>query len=397
MAAPSIVTPGEAAAPVPAQAPINTPQGGQQTVPFRRAAGPVRVDVSTNDLTLTVGSGQQRLIHTVPGTGYMCWLDLIGQNSVTANSSATSVALAEDAPWTILGPITLDAGGGQTVNVANGFEMHLVDKYGGYDFTDDSLSSDTNIYVAPASGTAATAGNLLVRVRIPLIINERNLYGIMGNQSRGTKYNLRSDLGASADVYSTAPSASTAGITRWYGYLPVPGDRDARGVPQEKVPNTYGIVHWITSSKNESLPAPGLVNHYIRNLQNAVRTMILIFRQGSGSTPRATAEGILKGLGTTTIVLKVGSDVIYNETYDQRRRIMYERYGADAPSGVLVYDFIHDFGARSGYELGNEYLYLGDITEAQFQITYPSGFTASASNSLTVIVDALSIPANVTI
>jgi hypothetical protein len=392
------MTPTEAAAPTAGLAPTTVPQG-QQMVPFRRAAGAIRTDFSVNDTNLTLSSGQQKLIHTVPGTGYMCWLDLIGVNSVTANASSTSVVYTEDAPWTILGPTTLDAGGGQTVNLQNGYEIHLVNLYGGYFPKDDSLSTDTtDVYIASASGTGATAGNLFVRCRIPLIVNEHSLWGLMGNQSRGTKYNLRNDLGASGDVYTTAPSANASTyINRIYGYLPVPGDKSARGTPQEKVPSDYGIIHWITSAKNEAAPSAGLVNHYVRNLQNAVRTFILIFRQGSGTTPRSSAQTALAGVGTTNITLKIGSDVIFNETYDERRRIMYQQYNFDGPNGVLCYSFIQDRIHFAGWEFGDTYLYLGDITEAQFIITYPTGYTASASNSLTIITDALSIPDGVTI
>lgn len=394
------MTPSDAPAPVVGQAPTTVPNqsGGQQMIPFRRAAGAIRTDFSVNDTGLTLTSGQQKLIHTVPGTGYMAYLDLIGAVSVTANASSTTVAYAEDAPWTIIGPITLDAGGGQTINLQNGFEAHLVNLYNGYFDRDWSASTDTNIYQKVAAGTTATAGTLTAAVRIPLIGDEHSLRGLMGNQSRGTKYNLRSDLGASGDVYGTAPSAiASVNLYRIYGYVPVPGDRDARGTPQEKVPPDYGIIHWITSAKNESIPTPGQVNHYIRNLQNAVRAFILIFRQGAGTTPRASAETALTGVEATTITLKVGSDVIFNETFDQRRRIMYEQYSYDAPAGVLVYSFIQDRLQKAGWEFGDTYLYLGDITEAQFIITYPSAFTASASNSLTVITDAFSIPDNVKI
>lgn len=394
----NVMTPSEASAPTVGQAPTNVPQGSQM-VPFRRAAGAVRTDVSVNDTGLTLSTGQQKLIHTVPGTGYMCWLDLIATISVTANASTVSVVYAEDGPWTALGPTTLDAGGGQTINLQNGYEAHLVNIYGGYLASNDAASSDTNIFTIAASGTGATAGNLVVRARLPLIIDEHSLRGIMGNQSRGTKYNLRSDLGASGDIFTTAPAPIAAtSITRVYGYLPVPGDRDARGVPQEKVPRDYGIIHWITSAKNESNPGAGQVNHYVRNLQNAVRTFILVFRQGTTTSPRSAAETALSGAGATSITLKVGSDVIFNETFDERRRIMYQQYGGqDAPKGVLCYSFIQDREHQAGWEFGDTYLYLGDITEAQFIITYPSGYTANAANSLTIITDSLSIPDNVVI
>jgi hypothetical protein len=73
---------------------------------------------------------------------------------------------------------------------------------------------------------------------------------------------------------------------------------------------------------------------------------------------------------------------------------MFNRYGFDAPAGVLVYDAISDFFTGAGAELGEDYWWTNGLVNAQFEITYPSGF-GSTNNSLDVITDDLLVPAEI--
>lgn len=385
--APQIATPQLAPGVVPPQVPTVPP--GAQFIPFHRAAGPVRSSLGTVQ-SLTQTTSQQPLTSQVGGTGFIVWIDL-EVNLVTAANIA-AVALAEDAPWAALASITLDDGGPQMINI-DGFGLFLLNLYGGYGMTDPTASSDAGVYSAITTGAGGTAGSGRFRYRIPIAVNPRDYFGLLGNQDRATKYNLRNDLGPGTAIYSTAPtSLPTTTITQTLGSVPVPGPQAADGRPQEQIPPAYGVVHYMTSVRSDAAPAPSsAVNHYIRNLSNAVRLFILVFRAGAGATPRATAESNMP----TAIDFKVGTDVLYHEDWRERRRIMWDHYRIAAPSGVLVYDFLDDFGPIAGFEIGDKLLYLGNVSECQFVITYPSGFTAGGS--LTVITDSLYIPAGLSL
>jgi hypothetical protein len=76
--------------------------------------------------------------------------------------------------------------------------------------------------------------------------------------------------------------------------------------------------------------------------------------------------------------------------------LMFDRYGFDAPDGVLVFDFMTDMIGHAGDELGSDYLFTNGLVNAQFQITYPTGF-GSTNNSLVTITDDLQIPPDVDI
>lgn len=376
------------AAPGPMAPASSSDLPGQGVVPFVRAAAPPRTKFSITSGPQIQLATEQQVPFVLDGTGYWLWLDLWVQ-LVTAGNAAT-VALAEDAPWAAISSVTTAAGGPQQVNL-NGYALYLLNAYGGWNLRDWSLSADANVYSALTTGAGATAGSGAFPLRLPMAINDRNYIGLMGNQDRATKYNLNTNLAGSASVYSTAPTTlPTATITRHYGYLPVPPSQAADGRQQQQIPDYYGIIHYLTTVRNQAAPAgASSVNHYLTNLANAVRVMILVFR-ANGS--RATANANLP----TELDFFLGTDLIFQETAQERRRIMYSRYGFDAPSGVLVYDFIHDFGLNAGAEIGDQYVYLGNISEAQFKISYPTGF-GSTNNSLEIITDALFVPPGIDI
>jgi hypothetical protein len=359
---------------------------GQSALPFRRAVGPIRTKISVQD-TGTVASSQTAVTDVLPGTGYMIWLDQTVTLTATGNSSTTTVALAEDAPWSALASNVLDDGAAPFFNLG-GFDLYLINLYGGNGLRQLTGSGDTNVYNALSTGTGTGAGTGSFTLRMPFAINSRDLIGLLGNQDRQTKYNLRSDVAASASIYSTAPTVlPTYTIARTYGYVPVPGALSADRRPQEVVPPHYGCIHYVNSVQSDSAPVPSTtVNHYLHNLNNALRVVILVFRAGTGTTPRNTAETNLP----TRITFYAGSDPIFTESAAERRVIMYERYGFDAPKGILVYDAIEDFAREPGYELGDEYVYLGDLSESQFEIVYPSGFTSGGT--LRFVTSTLAIP-----
>jgi hypothetical protein len=383
----NVQTPQVAAGPVPPAVGTDVPGGG--AIPFNRAAAPPRTQIGQTTGPQILTTGQQAAPFTLAGTGYWIWLDNF--INILSSGNAATVALQEDAPWSAIGLITNDDGGPQNINVT-GYQMYLFNVYGGVGIAKDpSLSSDTNVYQQLSTGAGATGGSGQFNIRVPIAINERNYIGLFGNQDRATKYNLRTDIAPSTSIYSTAPTTlPQVTISRTYGFLPVPSAQSADGRPQESMPAHYGCIHYLSGVRSDAPPAGGsVVNHYIRNLANAARVLILVMR-ANGS--RSTANGNLP----SQIDFKLGTDVIFSETAAERRRLMWNRYGFDAPNGVLVYDFIHDFGPLAGFELGDQYVYLGNISEAQFAITYPSGF-GSTNNSLEILTDSLFIPPGVDI
>jgi hypothetical protein len=259
-----------------------------------------------------------------------------------------------------------------------------------------TASQDPNIVVnlgvvGSLSTTTAAGGNFRFPVRVPVATNRRDLLGILANQDRAQKYSLRTDIAASGAVFGTAPSSlPTVAINKFYEQYSVPLPTAPDGSPQDIFPAHFGSVHFHTQTVSESAPSNGsTVNHYVRRIGNTVRWLGLVFRSatsGSATPIRGNAD-----LNPPTLLrLKLGEDSIVSETWNYRRGIMFERFGFDLPRGVVIYDYIHDFGPFSGFELGDDLVHSQALVNAQFQVTYPAtGSTWQTGSTLTLVTSDL--------
>jgi hypothetical protein len=354
---------------------------GQQAprVPWRRA-----VVERSNILPSEQGSitaGYQPIERTIEGTGFLYKVRL--RMVATAAANAATVAFAEDGPWSALGLVTLRDPNGELINTPNGFYTYLANlaqrNYANRWLDQSTISS-------LVTGAVATGGSFTQFFDLAVGINRRNLLGVVGNQDRAIKYTLRTDINASAAIYATPPTTlPTYVLEKYYESYSVPLPVGPNGVQQQVLPPGYGTLHFTTVTTSDAAPSGGsTVNHYLRRIGNTIRYIILVFRSGGGATPRATAEAN----SPTLVTFKAGDDTIFTETWAYRKALMYERYGFDWPSGVLVYDTMHDFDNTAGFEVGDDYYHTQALVNAQFQVAYPAGY-GSVSNSLTIITDDL--------
>jgi hypothetical protein len=259
-----------------------------------------------------------------------------------------------------------------------------------------SASGDQSVYQATEGG-GGTGGSFAFHLRIPLALNKRDLVGLLGNQDRSQQYQLRTNFAPSASIYSTAPTALPV-ITsiRNYGSYAVPNAVDETGQQNQVTPPTYGVITYLTKTLSDAPPLGGSqVNHYIRRVGNAIRLMALIFRKNG--TRLASEAALGDGLNMpSNIQLKVGDQILLNEGFGHRRRLMFDRYGFDSPKGMLVYDFIHDFSQFAGAELYHDWLWSENLVQAQLLITYPAA-VGSTANSLTIATSDVIVPPGINI
>lgn len=356
---------------------LSAPEQGM--IPFRRATQE-KVEILDALTAAAITAGLQRQKSTIAGNGFMYGLVLDAQAVTAANVAA--VTFTEDAPWNVFDSIILSDVAGELVN-CGGFDLfiaNLAGKQYAVDYADLSAELFT---LTPGGG--ATGGSFSAMLRVPTGLNRRSLTGMVGNQDRATKYDLRSDIAASATIYTTAPTnlpgtvGGTFAVDRYYESYTVPAGEvtiNGRRQQQEQLPPDYGRLHFITAADFEAAPAPGTRTHFLRRIGNTIRFIALVFRAGAGATPRALAQANVP----TSIDFKIGDDTIFHETWRYRRWLMGERYGQNRfPNGVLVYDMMHDLLAGSGSEVGDDYLYTQGLNNGQFRIAYPAGFTAGGS------------------
>ena len=373
-------TPVLVGGPTNQQAPVENPQ--QRVRPFRQATLEKNETQRTDIIALT--TAYQPEPNPVTGSGYIFGFSLEFAAVVPSNNSA-NVAYVEDGAYSVNGNTLFQDVTGPLVNLP-GWSLRWISRYGGWEFQNDESSTDGNIY-SKVTGTGATGGNFVFHQRVPVSTGRRTLLAMLGNQDRSQSYQLSNDLAPSTAVYSTSPTAlPNITITRSYQSYEVPNQANADGSSNQVEPPLYGVLHYLLQSVNANVPVGGsTIPHYLQGLGNTIRVLMLVFRSNSS---RATAESNMP----TQIQVKIANQLIFNETLAARRKMMYDRYGFDAPSGVLVYDNIHDLIARSTSELGHDLWWTQQINEATIQCTYPSGF-GSTANSLTVVKSDMTVPA----
>jgi hypothetical protein len=357
-------------------------QGG---IPFRRATTP-RTDKLQVISGINVTAAIQRFDQSVDGSGYLAAIDI--DVSVLTATNAATVAYTEDAPYNFLNSVVLRDVNGELINIT-GYHLYLANLYFGYTPTLSRISSlDANVY-SLVTGAGATGGTFRFHLYAPTIINRRNLLGLVGNQDRAQRYSLRTDLDTTTTLYSTPPTNPGAiTVTKIYENYAVPPAVNQFNVPQQQFPDAFGALHFITQTVSESVPVGGsTINHYVKRVGNTIRAIILVFRANG---LRATAETNLP-LG---IQMKIGDTTIFNESVAYRRRIMFDRYGFDAPAGIVVYDWITDVMMRAGSEFGDDWIWSQSVVNFQFLISYPAGY-GSTNNTLTFLTSDLIIPPNV--
>jgi hypothetical protein len=348
-------------------------------VPFRRATTN-RTQLLQTTGPVTLSANQQNIEAQLEGTGLVYQVVL----EVAGSTDGADLAYNEDGPENAIASLIFSDINGQLVNLT-GYHAKLAYMYGGWNphsnLPEDS--ADTKVYQADADG-------FHFWLPVPVGINRRQLLGLLGNQDRAQKYSLRSDLASLADIFSAPPAEDVVvTIKRWYDSYAVPQEKNAAGATQQRLPDKYGVLHFLTQSVNPTMPVGGSgpVNHYLPRIGNTLRNLILVFRSDG---TRAAAEAEMP----ERITFKLGDTVWFSEDTNLRRRLMFERFGFDAPDGVLVYDLITDLTNAAGGEFGDDYAFTAGLVNAQFEIVYPSGFGAS-NNSLTVITDDLMVPSNV--
>lgn len=363
--------------------------GGAGVVPFRRATT-FRTTPLQNFGPAPMTTAEQQVSAPVTGTGYMYGID-IAVDAEANNSGPANVAWHEDAPWNILSSVVLSDVNGELINVS-GISLYFQNLYGGAALANDAASTDEFVF-EQVSGAVARGGSAVFHLIAPCGLDHRRLLGIVGNQDRSQSYTIRTNVNASGQVYTTAPTnLPDVTISPTYQNYAVPAATNAQGQAQQQTPDHFGVLHYVTQTVSPNPPASNsVINHFLPRIGNTLRVLILVFRDGNGAAARADAEANMPNL----IQFIIGDTPLFTEDVEARRKIMRDRYGFDAPNGVLVYDWITDLTQRAGAEMGDDYLYTNGLTSAQFQVTYGAGW--AANSSLTIITDDIIIPAGMSL
>jgi len=254
-------------------------------IPFVRASR--KKTAAAAVLSGTVPSAATQLAVTqIPAAGYLSGVELLVDVATSGNSATVAfntAASAGDAPWSFINSINLvSSDGSNLVTNLSGYQLFLVNKYGAFRTISPNSDPRSDQYFKLTTGSGGTGGSFSFRLFIPVEIDPSQAFCAIPNLSANRAYQVNIQLGASANVYSTAPtSAGSYTITLINHYWSQPAAMNAAGVPQAIAPNGVGSVNLTQLQTIPVTQGDRLVQ--LQNVGNVIHKLIFTLRKSDGT------------------------------------------------------------------------------------------------------------------
>lgn len=337
-------------------------------------------EINYDDTRSTTTSTIDLPVLNIPPAGFLrgLYVDVVG---TTAGNAAT-VTFAANAPWNIIDTITLeDVNSAPIIGPLNGYDLYLVNKYGGYSFSDDPKSQPT---YSATTGAGATGGSFGFILRVPIEIVNRDALGALPNKSGTSMFKLRIRLAATATVYGVAPTAAPSIRTRvqqvsWWD----PDEFDLKGRPQaQNPPGVQTTSYW---SKSVLAVNAGQIRQPLERVGYLIRNLIFVLQDSSLS----------RSVGETDfpdpLTIQFEANILITRLKRVWQHMMAQNYGYTTTietaegrdNGVFVEPFCLDFGLKPGADTRRGYLPTSSAARLELQGTVGG----SGSHTLTVITN----------
>ncbi len=389
-------------------APAAAPAGKGAAMPARPfRVGVQEVDDTPYDQSLTATAGTQDFpTYELPSTGFLNKLFIWVTNIVSANA-ATTVNFANEGPYNCIDTIQfLDTNNQPIVGPFTGWDLKIVEKWGGYSFSDDpqgdamftvftgAAGTYTASWASPVStatsGTAnplgvapvvGNAGSFQFLLKIPLELCPRDGLGSLPNKSASTPFKVKIRLAALATPYATA---NTGVNTYRMRIIPEsywqPANTDAAGNPlQSQPPAPDTTQYWQKSSYaigagNVNIQLTASTGFPLRNLGFYLLDNANSRFQGEADWPDPVT------LQLEASILMMRNKALWNsissEDFGYSGAIAAAAATTGAPeaanakeAGVYFRPFNKDFGQKPGWETRRGYLQTTDGMRLQFRGT----------------------------
>lgn len=333
------------------------------------------------DVTVsTTASTQDLPVLNIPPAGFLRGLYIDVVATTAGNSAATTYAA--NGPFNAIDTITLeDVNSAPIVGPLNGFDLYLINKYGGYSFSDDPKSSPT---YSATTGAGATGGSFGFILRVPVEITNRDALGALPNKSGTSMFKLRLRLAATATIYGVAPTNAPSVRVRvqqvsWWD----PDPTDLKGRPQAQ--NPPGVQTTSFWSKAVFTVNAGQIRQPLERVGYLIRNLIFILQDNTGSR----TAGETNWLDPATIQFE--ANVLIARLKRVWIHMIAQNYGYAAAidgaegrdSGVYVEPFCLDFGLKPGADTRRGYLPTSSAARLELQGTVGG----SGTHTLTVITN----------
>jgi hypothetical protein len=205
--------------------------------------------------------------------GYARSILLIVETSTDGTAGSGVLTATGDGPFNVIRDISLsDVNGQNLVGPLNGYDLFLMNLFGGYAWNSDPRTLPDYEY---------SLTRISFTLRIPLEITQWDAYGSIPNMNAASTYKLNLSLAGGSTVYSTAPTAyPTLRIRAVLEAWALPQAQDLNGAPQEQRPPAVNTTQFWT--KNNQVIAAGDQSLRIQRMGNLIRNIIFVNRDASG-------------------------------------------------------------------------------------------------------------------
>lgn len=321
-------------------------------IPFTRASRELTEPGMDESLGALAASAINIPTQDVPSVGWLRSVILDVQAS-GGDDGATPAVAAADAPFSVLSDISfMDVNGQPLVGPFSGYDLYLVNKYGGYTWDSDPINHPG--YVAPD-----TNGDFRFFLRLPLEIVGRDALGALPNQNSAAAYKVRGTIADETGVYATSPGTTNPSV-RVRSHVEAwsqPNPTAPSGAENSVTPPYVGTVqYWNKQVYNVSSGAQTIRFNRVGNL---FRNLILVWRDSSGVRQNGTFPDPVS-------VYFDGQPIFSSDPKNIRDGYTRERYGFDPDTGVVVYPFTHDFDGHPGNEMKD--LWMPSMQSSRLEI-----------------------------
>jgi hypothetical protein len=349
-------------------------QNGQKAAPVQPrsfVAASRKNDKPDFEQSIALTTGEQRLNqYQISPSGYLRGVYITAELTAV-NTTVTTVAYNEDGPFNVFSSLRfLDTNSQPMIGTLTGYDVYILNKYGGYRFMGDPKCP---VGFSSTAGTTTSAGTFAFTLFLPLEIVPRNALGSQLNKSGAAQFQLEMFVAATTTVYSTPPATSSTlrvrcTLASWLD----PEATDAQGNPVMQDPpllNTTQYWH-----KQNYVINSGAQFTRLQGIDGLVRMLIFIARRSASTRTNGESDW------------PDPFSIKYEESFliQSRIRLLFrtligQHYGFTGANeafmgrdnGVYpIFEFMMDFGLNIGNELGREYLPMSSASNLEVQGTW---------------------------
>src|SRR5580765_4871075 len=193
------------------QSPQNNGQRSVMPVPFCRAARRKSGQAYQDTYALGASVVTARPIE-VPASGFIRYLEFLFVATGAGNSATVALPGGTlNFPWNLIASIQVTNAAGDSITVPlSGYELYLINKYGGVHEPPNCDQYNDPQFVAATTGSGGTAGSFSFRLLFPFELDSRDAFCALPNTASNKSYQVIIQWNSIATIFAggTAPNGT---------------------------------------------------------------------------------------------------------------------------------------------------------------------------------------------